>query len=349
MRMAFICQAADENDPTMASTLRWIEVISSKPQMEWMTVIALRKGSFDPPNNVDVREFNGRNRFFTLARFYKEVFRSVSRGADCFFIYQGGPYPVLLLPLKLLMGKPVYQWKTHPHVSLLMRFSARFCDTKVFTATRKSFPMDLPKVRVVGQGIDTATFRPKPVTKRDDIVTVGRVAPSKRLDLMVKTLARSNELYGTSYRLNIYGPTFGRDREYRIHLEHLINELNLFSQVVIHEPAPHRELPDVLSRHRLYLHLSDTALDRSSVEAMACGLPIISANPRVEEIIPDSLRPLLVVPENDIDRQAAQIHKVLSMDDAQTSHIGQTLRAVVLRDHSVVALFDKILAEMSGS
>jgi hypothetical protein len=47
-----------------------------------------------------------------------------------------------------------------------------------------------------------------------------------------------------------------------------------------------------------------------------------------------------------MDNQAQTIHHLLSSDDRQLSEIGQALRNVAVRDHSVTFLIDKILTEM---
>jgi hypothetical protein len=67
----------------------------------------------------------------------------------------------------------------------------------------------------------------------------------------------------------------------------------------------------------------------------------------VEEILPEELRALLIIPEDNTDKQAERIHHVLSLGEDHLSEIGETLRSVVVRDHSLAALFDKILPEMS--
>jgi glycosyltransferase involved in cell wall biosynthesis len=346
MRLVFICQTVDQDDPILASTVRWIEEFAQRPQIEQMTVITLRKGKFALPDNVQVHAIKGKTRLVTLVRFYKEVLGAVTGGVDSFFVHMGGPYPVLLMPFRLLMRKPIYQWKTHPHINPVMRFSACFCDTKVFTATRSSFPLPLPKVRVVGHGIDTTQFGIQPLPKTGDLVTVGRVAPVKRLDVVLRALAQCNQRYGTSYQLDVYGPILEMDREYGDHLKALVKQLNLSTLISFRGSVPHHQLPEILNRHRVFLSFSQTALDKSALEAMACGLPVISTNPCVEEILPEHLRPRLIVPEADVDNQAQSIHQLLSLDDDTLSKIGQAMRNVAVQDHSVISLIGKILAEM---
>jgi glycosyltransferase involved in cell wall biosynthesis len=270
----------------------------------------------------------------------------VRRGVDCFFVYQGGPYPILLLPFRLLLGKPVYQWKAHPYVSRTMRFYARFCDTKVFTSTKNAFPVALPNVRVVGQGIDTERFRIAPGTKGTRWITVGRISPVKRVDRMLAAVAQCNRRFGTRLGLDLYGPTPSADSAYRETLDRMVRAEGLEGLVTFHGPVRQEELPDILSHHDVFLHFCTGALDKTTVEAMACGLPVLSTNPCVAEVVPADLRGELLLPEGDVQGQAAAMRALLQCDAARRAWIGERLRAVVVESHGVTQLFDKILGEM---
>ena len=346
MKLVFICQAVDEKDPVLASTVRWIKEFARRPQVERMTVIALRVGEFHLPDKVQVHAIREKSRLLTLLHFYRIVFRALAQGTDSFFVHMGGWYPILLLPFKLLLGKPIYHWKAHPHINRVMRFSARFCDTKIFTATPHSFPLPLAQVRVLGHGIDTSQFHVGARPKKGDLVTVGRVAPSKQIDLMLKALARCNYRYGTAYRLDVYGPTLGMDQDYRVRLDALVAEMDSGASVAFKGAVRREQLPELLNGYRLFLSFSQTALDKSTVEAMACGLPVLSTNPCVEEILPEAQRSALMVLQADVDLLAEAIHRLLSLQDEQLSAMGQALRKVAVRDHSLVSLVDKMLAEM---
>ena len=97
MRAVFVCQAVDRDDPILATTIRWIEALARQPAVYRVTVLALRTGRHELPAAVDVRRFGRSNRLGTLFGFYGEVARSLRDRPDFFFIYQGGPYPLLLL------------------------------------------------------------------------------------------------------------------------------------------------------------------------------------------------------------------------------------------------------------
>lgn len=346
MRIAFICQAVDEMDTIQAGTVTWLRTLAGSRNVEAVFVVALRTGAFELPRNVRVYEIEGRTRSARLCSFYRGVFRALEFGIDCFFVYQSGPYPVLLLPLSVLGRKPIFQWRAHPHVPLLTRLNI-FCDRKVFTSTPAALPLASPKVRVVGQGVDTMLFSPKPGAKVRDFVTVTRFSPSKGLDRMLRALASQNLNFGTSCTLDIYGPTPERDRGHVVSLERLVRDLRLSDRVSFCGPISQAEVPDVLSRYRVFLNFSDTALDRSVVEAMACGLPVLSTNGCVADILPATLKETLIMPRGDAAAQGRRMFEVMSMPETVRSELGSSLRKLVLRDHGIDALIGRILGEMA--
>ena len=198
MRAVFVCQAVDRDDPILATTIRWIEALARQPAVSRVTVLALRTGRHELPAAVEVRRFGRSNRLGTLFGFYGEVARSLRDRPDFFFIYQGGPYPLLLLPTRLLRRTAVVQWKAHPAISRAMAFYARYCDDLIFTPTRASFPLDLPKVRAVGHGVDTELFRPRQVPIIGDLISVSRIAPRKRIAEMITAVVGANRKFGTA-------------------------------------------------------------------------------------------------------------------------------------------------------
>lgn len=345
MRFVFVCQAVDAADPVHATTVRWIEVLAGKPGVDRITVLALRVGGHRLPSSVEVRRVGGDGRAATVARFLREAVRALHQGTDAYFIHQTGPYSALLSPARLLLRKPIYHWVAHPDVSRLTRFQARWCDTMVFTSSRGAFPLDLPKVRVVGQGVDTEMFRVIDGVKQSELIAVGRIAPVKRVDQMIRAVARARDLYGREYRLDIYGPE-DPGSPYALRVRSMMVDLRLEGLVRLRGPVAQTDLPGILNSHRACLNFSSGAIDRSAIEAMACGLPVITTNPLVGAAIPPAVRDLLVAAPDDTDSQAAAIHRVLESSDRERAAVGRVLRELAERDHGVVALFDRILEEM---
>ena len=186
----------------------------------------------------------------------------------------------------------------------------------------------------------------QPLEKTGHLVTVGRISPVKHIDEMIKMLAFCRRKYGKSYRLDIYGPLYGKDMRYKQYLDDLIRELDLDDMVFFHGAVGHEDLSDILNRYRIFLSFSATALDRSAVEAMACGLPVISTNTCVEDVLPQKLKPLLMVPKDAPEGQSRKLVQLLSVDRKNLDKIGKVLRDNVVQNHSLEGLIDKILSEM---
>tara|TARA_Y100000310_G_scaffold343301_1_gene450259 strand:- start:8801 stop:9856 length:1056 start_codon:yes stop_codon:yes gene_type:complete len=343
----FICQAVDDNDPIMASSISLIREIALRPEIEKVTVLTLRQGDFILPENVQIHTIKGKNRLATVIKFYKEIFKRIKQ-TDYYFIYMGGHYPLLLLPIKLLFGKPIYQWKAHPKISLSMRFYAYFCDTKIFTSVSKAFPLKLDKVKVVGQGVDIGQFNiDNSLSKTEDLISVGRISQVKYLEKALRALAACNQRYNTNYRLNIYGPVFAKDQNYKNQLDQFIIKLNLSQLVRFRGAVSRQQLPNILNRHQLMISFNTTALDRSVVEAMACGLPVITPNQCVAEALP-KYHHSLIITENDIDQHAEIIHQLMSLSEEKRSNLGQELRLIVKENHSLKSLVAKIIKEINN-
>jgi glycosyltransferase involved in cell wall biosynthesis len=346
LSIVFISQAVDRDDPVLPHTVRWIEALAGKRDVDHTAVLALRTGRYDLPDNVDVYRFGRSNRLATLAAFYRGVVRSLRRKPDVFFIHQGGPYPLLLMPFKAVSKIPIVQWKAHRVITHAMAFYARRCDDMIFTATRGSFPMRISKVRIVGHGIDTQAFRSEAAAPRGDLIAAGRIAPIKRVEQMVRAVEQANRTYGTAYRLNIYGPTTPGHEAYAAGIEALIDRLGARSRVALHGPVRHEDLPRLFNGHRVCLSFGRTGIDKSALEAMACGLPVICTKESVAEIIPPALAPLLITDRESTEAQAVTIHELLRQPDAEVARLGELMRAVVVAEHSVDQLFDRILDDI---
>jgi glycosyltransferase involved in cell wall biosynthesis len=354
LRIVWICQALDRDDPVLATAVSWIEVLIGRDAVDHVTALGLRVGRHElPPGKVTVRRFGRDGGAATAASFVREVARATRPGADLFFIYQGGPYPPLLMPFKLLRGIPIVQWKAHPVIDRRMAFYARHCDDLIFTSTEAAFPMDLDKVRVVGNGVDTRAFAIEPGREagggrelEGDLIALGRVMPSKRIEQMIRAVAAANRRFGTDYRFDFYGPVLPGSESYAAELGALIESLGAGRWVRLPGAVGHDRLPQLLNRYRATLNFSDTALDRAVLEAMACGLPAISSNRVFREAIPADLRPLLTVDAEATDEQAERIHEILGRDERELAALGQRVREFVVAEHSVERLFDRILAEV---
>jgi glycosyltransferase involved in cell wall biosynthesis len=351
MKVCYVCKAVDEGNPTVATQVRWIRALAAHPAVEHIHVLTRQHGRALLPYNVTIRQFGASNWPRTVLGFYREATRLPRRAADVFFVAQGGPYPALLLPIKLITRRPIYQWKAHPHISPRMRFYARYCDDLIFTPTPGSFPMDLDSVRVVGHGIDTELFAPGLDRSRRDLAAVGRVAAVKRLDLAIDALAVCRDRWALELTLDIFGPCASKDAAYRRQLGELIDARGLQDQVVFRGQVDHADLPEVLGQYRATINLSQTAFDKAAGESMAVGVPVITTNGCTAEMLPEDLRILLTVDldhADEADGVAEAMREVMLWDDERQATIGRRLRETIVEGHSLDSLFDKIVTAIEA-
>lgn len=343
-RLIFITQAFDEDDPVLAVAVAWVRALAAESPITSIHVIALRAGVYPSIPKVTMSVIRARTRIGTMIRFYCDLIWRV-RDTDAFFVHMGGPYPLWLLPFKLLFNIPIYQWKTHTHVGRMMKFYARFCDTKIFTATRQSFPYHLPHVRVLGHGIDTDLFRILPSSPRFGIAIIGRVSPVKRIEIALMALAECHRR-GSNIFLDIYGPVFKGDHPYHAKLLAIARQSGLHAAVAWHGSVFQRDLPRTLASYRVVVSCNDGGLDKAVLEAMACGVPVITDNPCVAEILPAHLRAQCVVPRGDAPAYASAIMAIIAMDELTYRTLGEALREVVVARHSLPNLMRSMMKEM---
>jgi glycosyltransferase involved in cell wall biosynthesis len=338
-----VCKAVDDANPYVATQVRWLRAFATSGRVERIWALTPRARAAQLPPNVSVHPFERGGRIRQSRNFMRAVAGLRKESLDFWFVSQGGPYPALLLPTRLARRIPVYHWKAHPHVSARMRFYARFCDDLVFTSTPGSLPLALDKVKVVGQGIDTDVFRPASGRPDRDLVVLGRVSPIKRIEQVVAALAEVRRLTGRAPSVDIVGPVPKQARPYRLELDRAIEEAELTGAVRFIGTVPHDEIPALLGRYRASVNLAETAFDKSAGEAMACGVPVVTSNARVAEVMPADLRSRLTVSGDDATAQAARITEVLAWDDAVRADVSRHLRDTIVRDHSMHTQVGRIL------
>ena len=100
-------------------------------------------------------------------------------------------YVVLVGLYWRLFGKKIGLWYAHGTNSWSLRVAARLAH-HIFSSTRYGFPIFGSaidkKVIVTNQGIDVDIFSPREVTKDIDLLTIGRLSPSKNLELLLAVL-----------------------------------------------------------------------------------------------------------------------------------------------------------------
>jgi glycosyltransferase involved in cell wall biosynthesis len=119
------------------------------------------------------------------------------------------------------------------------------------------------------------TFYPESIdnVKKDTgrIISVGRLHEQKRYDRLINAFALIADNY-PEWHIHIFG-----NGELKEQLNHQINGLHLDNQIVIHSPS--NDIMTEFLRSQFFVLSSDyEGLPLVLLEAMACGLPVVSTN-----------------------------------------------------------------------
>lgn len=147
--------------------------------------------------------------------------------------------------------------------------------------------------RIAPLGIDTDLFVPQQMGSRapDEplrLLTVGAIIPIKGYRTILHGLA---ELRSRGIEARLTGLGWKGDAKEMRRIEGLIDRLGLAGSVELRGTIEHRQMPKIYGEHDLLVQGSrHEAQGMAVIEAMACGLPVISTP---VGIVPDIDSPLL--------------------------------------------------------
>jgi len=265
MKLLIVTQAVDTNDSDLGFFVRWIEEFAK--QCEKVTVICLRRGSHSLPDNVEVIALGKASRFVRTLRFWRACV-SHRREYDAVFVHMNPEYIVIAGFLWRIMHKSIALWYTHKSVNLKLRIAVLFANI-IFTASRESFRLRTKKLQITGHGIDINFFSPNPkILRGTAVLSAGRLSPIKRHDLVI----RAAKYFPNEVLIAGEGPERNR-------LENLAEDLSIASRVHFLGPQTQEQLLKIYRTASVFIHTSETgSLDKMVLEALACGLPVITTN-----------------------------------------------------------------------
>jgi glycosyltransferase involved in cell wall biosynthesis len=351
MRVLMIVQLVDEREWLRGFTIGWIRALAV--HVERLDVITLEMGEADLPENVFVQSMGkeqGYSRPRMLWTFYRAL-AHVIRDVDAVFSHMTPRYTWLAAPYARLYRKPQMLWFTHRQVSLELRLALRAARW-ITTATHDSFPVDSPKVHVMGHGIDTARFSPGDTPPDDPpmVLAVGRVSPIKHHHTLLEAAALLRDEYGNPpVRFAVVGTTAAPgDEDYRDSLLRQRAELGFeeddFALLGARTPD---ELITLYCRASVATNLSPVGLfDKAALEAMLTGTPLVVSNPAFADLLGDHRESLLVEGPDDAAGVAARIADLLARSPADRAALGAVLRERTAAQHGLDRLMRNIVALM---
>lgn len=345
MKLLILTQKVNSHDDVLGFMHGWIAGFAAA--CENVVVICLEKGEMSLPSNVTVCSLgkeSGHSKIKYLCNFYKYIWRE-RKHYDAIFVHMNCEYVILGGLLWKLWRKRIGLWYAHGAVPLRLKIAEKLSDI-IFTSTASGFRIKSRKVRVIGQGIDTDVFAPvavKPAGEIFRIITVGRISPVKDYETLLKAaeiLAKKN----ISFHITIIGDIgLPEQKKYLEYLRELTADKHLQDAVNFSGAVPNKNIVGYLQANDLFVNMSRTgSLDKAVVEAMACGLPILTCNEALAEVLGE-YQDMLMYRQGDCRELAAKIILFINMAKAQKEKVAQAVRAIVVRDHNLKSFIAKII------
>ena len=350
MKLLIITQKVDKNDSILGFFHRWIEEFAKN--CEKITVICLYKGECSLPENVKVLSLGkekGVSRLKYLFNFYKYIIKH-RKEYNSVFVHMNQIYVILGGLLWKMMNKKIALWYTHKNVSTSLKLAEKITDI-VFTASKNSFRLSSKKVKVMGHGIDVSKFCPADKTEKNNsvfnIITVGRISPVKKYEELIETVDRiiSANLINKKIKVKIIGGAVDSEGEkYFSRLKKLVEEKKLEDVIFFTGALDSGGVIGCLQDSDLFVHMSQTgSLDKVVLEAMACGVLVLSNN---ESVVSDVFKNNNLFCYKNIDELLANIKKIVNLEKEKLDDFRMKNRQVVSLNHNLSSLINKILLNL---
>ena len=347
-RLLLFNLATDEKDPILGFTVDWVRALATR--VANVDVITMRSGTTDLPGNVRVYSV-GKERGWTEARRLVEFYRRLGlllheQTYDACFAHMQERFALLAAPLLKFKHIPVTLWYTHPHTPLALRAAIKTVD-RVITADSSSCRVRTSKLLATGHGIDTDRFVPAFCDQsRFRVVAVGRVTPIKRLELLIDGAARVQSRLTQALEVRLIGPTDIVDTNYEAALRRRAFEKGIASQVNFVGPLGTEELIAEYQAADAVVGLTRRgSFDKSAIEGMSCGLPLLTMNPAFAPHLLAAGMPGPIVDGN-AEALGQAIGRLADVSVEERRRWGLALRAEVVRAHSLQRLADLLVNQI---
>lgn len=347
MTVLLFNQRVDLDDPGQGVAIDWMHGLAAR--VDRLVVVTHHAGRVPRLENGVIHSL-GREHGWTEARralrFYRLVSQILPTERPTFCLSHMVPVSTVMAgPLLKARRIPILQWYTHRVTPWEIRVATRFA-THVLTAASDSFGIETRKLIVTGHGIPTDRFTPGQARADEgtpQLLTVGRLAPIKHLEIMLQAVALLRDR-GVPVRLRIVGGArVDSDRAYEAELRETARALRLESAIEFSGAVPRAELVDVYRDADIFVHACDSGLDKAGLEAMSCGIPLVSSSSGFAGLLAASGSELTVA-HGSAAALATRVQQLLALSPVERRALGLKLREIVREQHDLSRLMDRIIA-----
>lgn len=316
---------------------------------EKVVVVTSRIGEFDPPPNVvmfqiPVRPLKVPQRFGGNWMLNWHVYHLCRQHKiDAVFVHMAKNWAYRMYPVFSLLKVPVVTWYAHIAVTKHLKFAVR-CSNRVITSAPGGCRIDSPKVRVIGQGIDTDLFQIPNKRKPKNILHVGRISPIKKIDLLVDVAATiKKRRIVRDFKLLLVGPVLSLDDiKYDWKMRKSIWDENIHDVVDMVGYVPFEHLPDYYENTALHMNVCETAsIEKSIAESLSAGCPVLTTNPAFKTILKDY--PEFLIQDSNPEAIAEQVEYIF---ERWNEYDPEKLRGLVEGEHDLHSYATRVLSQI---
>jgi glycosyltransferase involved in cell wall biosynthesis len=262
--------------------------------------------------------------------------------ADIIFSHMTPRYVLLAAPYARRFHKRQVLWFTHRQVSWQLKQALRLC-WRVVTADDDSFPIQSPKLRVLGHGIDTRFYAPDlsvPADSPPVVVHVARLMPIKHQESLLRALPNLPGVHAVF----VGGVPSGQDAHYAERLERQAKNFGVSDRVAFTGGLPAEQVRDWYRRATVAVNLSPTGLfDKTALESMATGTMTLVSSPAFDELLGANGALLRISTPDNVDELTAHLKTLIALSAIQRGKIGAGLREHVMAQHSIENLMPRLV------
>ncbi|MBZ0283971.1 MAG: glycosyltransferase family 4 protein [Anaerolineae bacterium] len=336
----------DADDPVLGFTTTWINALAK--HFDQIDVLTMQAGRLAVAENVRVHSLgkeHGYSEIRRALRFYRILWGLLrqNRYKAC-FAHMNQLFAFMGAPLLKLYRVPQTLWYAHKSTPRTLWLAEKWVD-HVVTSSAEGFRMPSRKLHIIGQGIDTVLFAPVPQPPEGTftLISTGRLAPVKRLETMIAALDVLVNQQGMDVRLRLVGNAAPEHVGYENQLRQMVNEYGLTNRVEFVGAVAYENLAVEYHQSHAMVNMSLTgSMDKAVLEAMACELPVITANDAYQKILAQWANTLLVPPESP-EVLPLRLSQIITMSPDERAALGHTLRQIVVEEHSLERLIRRLL------
>lgn len=345
MKILIVTQIIDKDDTMLGFFHTWVMEFSK--HFEHITVICLKEGAHDLPENVRVlslgKSAQGGSRLRYVANFFTYIWK-YRREYDGVYVHMNQEYVLLGGWLWRLMGKRVTMWRNHHAGSLLTDLASLFCH-KVFCTSKYSYTAKYKKTVFMPVGVPTEQFHPQPEVVRvpHSILSFGRISPAKRLEQLIDALSMLNKKR-IQFTATVCGDTIPMHKAYEATLHEQVKNLGLEDKVFFIPGIPYERAPALYTSHEISVNqTSNGSYDKTIFEAMMCETLVLSSNENLRGEVDD----MFLFKEDSVSELSARLEALLSLSVESRNVKGRELAVYAKENHSLYKLGIKLHEELS--